>query len=410
MNSKAELYKTKETEQIIEVSEDIPIKAVPGIIPEIADLFQAKGIVTVSQIITASDEELEKAGFTKSGVSKIRDIIAELTPQVNRPKTSSSFDDVEGISSSTARSLKEKGLNIHLIKTLPLKELDKNFGLGASAASKYKSLIQKHQNRAILTSGLSVYNDRKVDPMFTFGAKTLDKLTTIEQLNRGGVRAGDTYEFFGAFRTGKSQLCHQLCVTVQLPVGLGGIGKKAIFLDTEGTFSPSRISSMVKRFQAQLNWSKTAEEVLDDISYARIYNTDDQADLANQLLVHLSDEPDDYGLLIVDSAMAHFRAEYLGRNVLFERQQALNAHLATLARIADTYQLAVVITNQVQTNPSQFIGDPDQATGGNIMAHWATHRFYLRQGKGEQRIFQVYDSPVLPQKDALFEIKIGGII
>jgi DNA repair protein RadA len=108
--------------------------------------------------------------------------------------------------------------------------------------------------------------------------------------------------------------------------------------------------------------------------------------------------------------MAHFRAEYLGRNVLVDRQQALNAHLSTLGRIADTYQLAVVITNQVQTNPSQFIGDPDQATGGNIMAHWATNRFYLRQGKGEQRIFQIYDSPALPLKEALFSIKIGGII
>jgi RecA/RadA recombinase len=46
---------------------------------------------------------------------------------------------------------------------------------------------------------------------------------------------------FGEFRTGKTQLCHTLCVTSQLPTSMGGGNGKAAYIDTEGTFRPERV-------------------------------------------------------------------------------------------------------------------------------------------------------------------------
>ncbi len=52
---------------------------------------------------------------------------------------------------------------------------------------------------------------------------------------------GSITELYGEFRTGKSQLCHTLAVTCQLPVDMGGGEGKCLYIDTEGTFRPVRL-------------------------------------------------------------------------------------------------------------------------------------------------------------------------
>lgn len=44
------------------------------------------------------------------------------------------------------------------------------------------------------------------------------------------------------------------------------------------------------------------------------------------------------------------------------------------------------------------------------MAHASTTRLYLRKGKGEQRICKIFDSPCLPEGEAIFAIDASGII
>ncbi|MCK5304914.1 MAG: DNA repair and recombination protein RadA, partial [Candidatus Heimdallarchaeota archaeon] len=185
---------------------------------------------------------------------------------------------------------------------------------------------------------------------------------------------------------------------------------KAVFIDTEGTFSPSRIKAVHARLQSELGWEKSFEDVLKDITYARAYNSDHQMSLVERLLELFYNHKDEYGLVAVDSATAHFRAEYAGRGTLAERQQTINHHLGILGRIADTYTVAIAITNQVQSNPAAFFGDPTQAIGGNILGHWAITRFYLRKSKGEKRIIRIYDSPYLPESEAVFAITPEGCV
>ena len=119
-------------------------------------------------------------------------------------------------------------------------------------------------------------------------------------------------------------------------------------------------------------------------------------------------------MLIVDSATALYRTDYAGRGELSARQMHLAQFLRTLMRLADEFGVAVVITNQVVAQVDGaamniYNPDPKKPIGGNIMAHASTTRLYLRKGRGENRICKIYDSPCLPEAEAVFAINADGI-
>ncbi|MBY9000561.1 MAG: DNA repair and recombination protein RadA [Candidatus Heimdallarchaeota archaeon] len=349
-------------------------------------------------------------GLQRATLKKARAEVSNSVPKYKYFKEELGLEDLPGVGKATADMLREKGLNIYLLETTPIRELEDKYGITETASKKYKEGLTELQGGIDFINAFDIMEKQKNAPAFTYGIKALDTLTTIEELGVSGVRLGETLELFGPFRSGKSQICHQLCVTVQLPQELGGVGKKAVFIDTEGTFSPSRIKAVHDRLQSELGWEKSFEDVLKDITYARAYNSDHQMSLVERLLQLFYNHKDEYGFVAVDSATAHFRAEYAGRGTLAERQQTINYHLGILGRIADTYNVAVAITNQVQSNPAAFFGDPTQAIGGNILGHWAITRFYLRKSKGEKRIIRVYDSPYLPESEAVFAITPEGCV
>ena len=119
-----------------------------------------------------------------------------------------------------------------------------------------------------------------------------------------------------------------------------------------------------------------------------------------------------YALMIVDSATALYRTDYSGRGELSARQMHLARFLRMLLRLADEYGVAVVITNQVVATVdagTSFQADPKKPIGGNIIAHASTTRLSLRKGRGENRICKIYDSPCLPESEAMFAITAEGI-
>ena len=232
----------------------------------------------------------------------------------------------------------------------------------------------------------------------TTGSKELDKL-----LN-GGIETGSITELFGEFRTGKSQLCHTLAVTCQLPIDNGGAEGKCLYIDTEGTFRPERLLAVADRYGLQ------GSDVLDNVAYARAYNSDHQMTLLTQAAAMMSESR--YALVIVDSATACYRTDYSGRGELSARQMHLAQFLRSLLKLADEFGVAVVLTNQVVAQvdgAAMFNADPKKPIGGNIMAHASTTRLYLRKGRGEQRICKIYDSPCLPEGEAVFAINSDGI-
>ena len=229
----------------------------------------------------------------------------------------------------------------------------------------------------------------------TTGSKALDELLG------GGVETRAITEFFGKFGSGKSQLCHQLAVNVQLPEDKGGLEAKAVYIDTEGTFRWERIEQMARGVGLD------PKEAMKNIYWVRPINVHHQLKIVEELPELI--EKEGIGLVVVDSVTALFRAEFPGRENLARRQQLLNEHLNRLKTIAHIYNVAVVVTNQVMAKPDVFFGDPTAAIGGNIMGHAPLVRVYLIRRKGNKRIARVIDAPHLPEAEAEFMITEEGI-
>jgi DNA repair protein RadA len=192
-----------------------------------------------------------------------------------------------------------------------------------------------------------------------------------------------------------------LAVMAQLPSEKGGLNGNVVYIDTEGTFIPERI------FEIASAMGLDPHKALGNIFLARAYNSSHQCLLIEHLPKFCPEN--NVRLVIVDSMIGHFRGEYIGRENLSERQQALNSQLHRLLRLTEAFNLPVVVTNQVQANPTQFFGDPNKPAGGNIMAHACTHRIYLRKGSKGVRTATVIDSPYLPENKVRFKITEKGI-
>ncbi|KAG6381123.1 putative RAD1 protein [Boletus reticuloceps] len=233
----------------------------------------------------------------------------------------------------------------------------------------------------------------------TTGSKQLDALLG------GGIETGAITEMFGEFRTGKSQLCHTLSVTCQLPVSMGGGEGKCLYIDTEGTFRPARLLAVAERY------GLNGEEVLDNVAYARAYNADHQNSLLTSASALMAESR--FCLLIVDSCTALYRTDFVGRGELSARQSHLAKFLRTLQRLADEFGIAVVVTNQVMSNPDASAGpyaaNEKKPIGGNIMAHASTTRLQFKKARGNTRTCKIYDSPCLPEMETTFAILSGGI-
>lgn len=303
-----------------------------------------------------------------------------------------------GISSMDCKKLQESGFyTVESVVYAPRKKLIDIKGISEQKADKIQLEAMKLVPTGF-TTATEMHLKRSQIIQVTTGSKELDKL-----LN-GGIETGSITELFGEFRTGKSQLCHTLAVTCQLPIDNGGAEGKCLYIDTEGTFRPERLLAVAERYGLQ------GSDVLDNVAYARAYNSDHQMTLLTQAAAMMSESR--YAIVIVDSATACYRTDYSGRGELSARQMALAQFLRALLKLADEFGVAVVLTNQVVAQvdgAAMFNADPKKPIGGNIMAHASTTRLYLRKGRGEQRICKIYDSPCLPEGEAVFAINADGI-
>lgn len=215
----------------------------------------------------------------------------------------------------------------------------------------------------------------------------------------GGFETGAITECFGEFGSGKTQIAHTLAVMSQK------ISDDAVtvYIDTENTFRPERITQFAK------GAGMDPEKVLKNIQVARAYNSDHQMLLVEKVDDLIKKKGLNVKLVIVDSLTAHFRAEFIGRGTLADRQQKLNRHMHVLLKLADTHNLCVYVTNQVMAKPDMFFGDPTQAIGGHIVAHASTYRIYLRKGKKGTRVAKLIDSPSMPEGEAGFYVDTDGI-
>ena len=301
-----------------------------------------------------------------------------------------------GVGEATLKKLIKAGFSsLESIAYTPPTIIQKESGLGDKTTAK---LVKASMDKLDIgfKSAEVVWEYRKNITRITTSSQELDNLF------HGGIETGCVIEFFGEYRTGKTQLAHQLCVNVQLPKEDGGLNGCALYIDTEGTFRPERIIQMAEGHNLD------HKKVLKNIIFGRAYNSDHQIMLIKEAGNLIKEK--NIKLIIVDSLIGHFRSEYVGRGTLANRQQTINTHLHDLLRLTDIFpDLCVVVTNQVQSKPDVFYGNPTVAAGGNIVAHGSTIRVYLRKGKGEQRVAKMIDAPHLPEGEAVFSITENGI-
>jgi DNA repair protein RadA len=301
-----------------------------------------------------------------------------------------------GVGPATAEKLRDAGYidPMDLAVESP-QELVNVAELGLATATKIIQEARKIANKDNFKTGKELFEKRAEVGRLTTGSNVLDELLG------GGLETQSIIELFGEFGSAKTQIVHQLCVNVQLPKDQGGLDGHAFFIDTENTFRPERIIQMSEALE--LN----SEEVLEKIHVARAYNSSHQMLLVDKVKELSKDNP--ARLLVVDSLTAHFRAEYIGRGALADRQQKLNRHMHDLLKWSDVNNGVVCVTNQVAAKPDAFFGDPTRPIGGHIVGHTATFRIYLRKSKGPKRIARLIDSPHLPEGEAVFSVIDKGI-
>ncbi len=242
-------------------------------------------------------------------------------------------------------------------------------------------------------SGIDMLEKRSKIIRISTGSKAFDALMA------GGFETGCITECFGQYGSSKTQLAHQLAVnTIKMEPN-----SYVVYIDTENTFRPERIIQFAKG--AGLD----PDEVLKKIKVARAYNSDHQMLLAEKVEDLIKKQGLTVRLIVVDSLTAHFRAEFVGRGTLADRQQKLNKHMHILSRVAATNNLCVYVTNQVMAKPDTFFGDPTEAIGGHIVAHNSVFRIYLRKGKKGSRVAKLVDAPNLCDGECQFIVTTPAI-
>ena len=305
------------------------------------------------------------------------------------------IEDLPGVGPATAQKLRELGY--HTVESLAMATIRELEPVGVSEKKAFAVIDAARSNMGVsFIRADELLKMRQNVSRLSTGSKALDKMVD------GGLETQTISEFYGEYGSGKSQICHQLCVNVQLPIERGGLNGSALYVDTENTFRLERIVQMSKHVGLDPN------EVVKNIIYAEAYTSDHQ-----MFLLENADEiikANNIKLIIVDSLTAHFRSEYLGREMLASRQQKLNKHMHKLVALARAFNAVAVVTNQVMAKPDQFFGDAIHPIGGNIVGHTSHTRIYLRRAShGPIRIARLVSSPYLPEGEEILKVTENGI-
>lgn len=303
--------------------------------------------------------------------------------------------DLPGVGAATAEKLTNAGYDSLLsIAVSSTGELGETAGVSEAVARKMIQFARDQLDMGFESAVNVLERRNRVEKISTTSV-------AFDEMMEGGFETGAITEIHAEFGSGKTQVGHILSVSIQKmkdekePV--------AVYIDTENTFRPERIIQLAKGIGVD------PDKALRNIKVARAYNSDHQMLLAEKVEELITKDGLNVKLVVVDSLMAHFRAEFIGRGTLSERQQKLNKHMHALLKVADTHNVCVYVTNQVMSKPDQFFGDPTAPIGGHIVAHASTFRIYLRKGKKGSRVAKLIDAPNLPDAECGFMVTEGGL-
>jgi DNA repair protein RadA len=257
--------------------------------------------------------------------------------------------------------------------------------------------IGKSKNTDFTTAMTHYFNRRSTIERISTGSKNIDNLLY------GGVETKAVTEFYGAPSSGKTQVCHTMCAIVPQDKSEGGVGGKSIYIDMEGTFRAERIAQIASKRGFDPNMT------LDNVIIREAQDIETQERILDDIDPLLKDKTKRFKFLVVDSPVTHYRSEYIGRQNLPARQQKLYRFMRRLVAIAQTYNIAVVITNHINTTPNsrRMSGRP---AGGNVMGHAVTYS--IRLWTLNQFVYHatIVSSPYHPTNSTTFYISEKGLV
>ncbi|MHA2277273.1 MAG: helix-hairpin-helix domain-containing protein, partial [Candidatus Kariarchaeaceae archaeon] len=175
---------------------------IPGLGPKTAKALEDGGIENPAMLMEMKLSRFDELGISRTMGKKIRSSVVGLFPsEYSDFSENYSLEDIEGIGPTTAKALREKGMNFDLLETTPVRELEEKYGITANTALKYQSAVITTKG-GFFTDAFAVMEKQQSSKSLTFGADSVDNLFSIPELGTTGMREGETYEFFGAFRSG----------------------------------------------------------------------------------------------------------------------------------------------------------------------------------------------------------------
>ena len=342
-----------------------------------------------------TEQELE----LKMEETKIDDVIEEdlkEQPEITIEQEVSAqpgIRDLPGVGAATAEKLEQAGYKDMMgVAVATIGELCETAGVSESVARKMINAARDSMKMGFET-GADIMRKRELVSKLSTGSLNFDTLMG------GGFETGAITECFGEFGSGKTQIGHLLAVNTLKTYP----GATVVYIDTENTFRPERIKQLAAGVDLD------PEEALARIMVAKAYNSDHQMLLVDKIESLMTEQGKQVKLVVVDSLTSHFRAEFIGRGTLAERQQKLNRHMHQLGKLANTNNICVYVTNQVMAKPDQFFGDPTTSIGGHIVAHASTFRIYLRKGRKGSRVAKLVDAPNIADGECCFIVEEQGL-
>ncbi|MDH5686891.1 MAG: AAA family ATPase [Candidatus Bathyarchaeota archaeon] len=164
-------------------------------------------------------------------------------------------------------------------------------------------------------------------PNISTGCSGLDKILD------GGLPLRNVALLYGAAETGKTTLA------IQCAANTARVGYKTIFIDSDNSFSPERLSQIAL---------DDIDRVSASIIFIKPSSFTEQGVVIDHIEEYLTPK---FGLVVVDTITSLYRAELGTAQKTFTLNRELNRQVASLAQIAKSHQLTVLMTSQVRSVP-----------------------------------------------------------
>ncbi|XP_040277876.1 DNA repair protein RAD51 homolog 3 isoform X1 [Bufo bufo] len=316
-----------------------------------------------------------------------------LAPSVRAKLIAAGFSTLQDVADVTAIELaRESGISEDsAVKVLQVLRRENQSGTSVTLKHTALELLEQEQAQASIITFCSA----------------------LDEVLGGGVPLSKVTEICGPPGVGKTQLCMQLAIDVQIPECFGGVDGETVYIDTENGFLVERLVDIANACVLHCSLITQAHQQDDQkiamqrftlnniLSKTHYFSCQNYAELLAQIFV-LSDfiaQHTKIKLVIIDSIAFPFRHSF---DDLSLRTRLLNMVAQQLINIASQHKLAVVITNQMTTRigPSESLLVPAL---GESWGHAATNRIILHW-EGLQRFAAL--NKASNQKDVTVQFQI----